>query len=241
MSAALPALGDEAPQELPKDGWWVRYFVTEKYAQTNEERTVKQAYSLVGTATEDGSVCRWVEIKSDRTVNGKEQHDILKFLVPEKDLLESEKPLDGLVRAYRRFDGGEVETMKFNQPLGSPGFVSSADFVWGILFVAFPGPQRKSMLIAEEKVVDYQRGRLNVVEGRSGTRVATRLALTNGEKQTQNLHFTVWNHPDVSPAFAASKSRLEYLRDDKPRSSMTSEWTVEDFGSDAKSALPEHN
>src|SRR5260370_37737295 len=99
---------DEAPKMLPKDGWWVRYFVTMNFGQPNDEQTIKRKYSLVGTVTENDQKCRWVEMKSVQSVNGKEQTDIIKFLVPEKELLESEKPLESLIRAWRQLDGGQA-------------------------------------------------------------------------------------------------------------------------------------
>jgi hypothetical protein len=240
ISIALPAFADEPPAKLPSDGWWVRYFAIEK-SQGREEWTLKHTFSLVGTTTENDRLCRWVELNSVQVINGTEKREIVKFLVPEQELLGSEKPLDSLVRAWQKLEDGQVELLKFNQPLGLPGFAASADFVYGIRFVIFPGPQQKSKLIAEERVIDFQRGRLKVAEGRSGTFIATRRALTTGQKQTFHLDFTVWNHHDLSPGFVALKSRLELSRDDKVGAAVISEWTVEDFGVDAKSALPDNN
>jgi hypothetical protein len=241
LTAGSAAPAEETPAKLPKDGWWVRYFVTMRDDGNNEERTSKRTYSLVGTAAENGERCRWLEMKSVQTVNGKEQTDILKFLVPEKELLEGEKPLDRLVRAWRKIDDGDVEEQKFNQPLGVRGSVASADFVWGREMVIFPGPQRKTTAVDEKTLVEYQQGRLELTKARVGKHVATRQALTAVQKQTFVLDFTVWNHPTVAPGFAAAKTRFEYLRDDVPRAAGTAEWVIEDFGMDAKSALPENS
>src|SRR5579872_5962731 len=87
----------DPPATLPADGWWIRYFVTTKYLGSDDAITMKRTYSLVGTASENGQKCRWVEMKSVETVNGKERIDVLKFLVPEKALLENDKPLDNLI------------------------------------------------------------------------------------------------------------------------------------------------
>src|SRR5262245_47669881 len=113
----LPTSADEAPTKLPKDGWWVRYFVTMNGEGINDNVIIKRTYSLVGTTTENGEKCRSVEMKTVQMVNGKEQTDVIKFLVPERELLESEKPLEGLLRAWRRIDDGTVEEQKFNQPV----------------------------------------------------------------------------------------------------------------------------
>ena len=44
-NGALPA--GEAPEKLPEDGWWVRYYVTMKRPKANHEITMKRTYSLV--------------------------------------------------------------------------------------------------------------------------------------------------------------------------------------------------
>jgi hypothetical protein len=236
-SSVLPAV--DSTTQLPKDGWWVRYFVT-MTREGNEDVTVKRTYSLVGTTTENGEKCRWVEIKSVQPINGKEQTDVIKFLIPERELLGGEKPLDSLVRAWRQVDDGPVEEQKFNQPLGVAGMVASADFGWGRDLVIFPGPQRKSKLAAGKKVVDFQQGRLEIGEGWVGKHVATRKALTNGEKQEFSTDFTVWNDATVAPACAAMHERIEYRRNDMLIRTITVELVIEDFGIDAKSTLPEN-
>jgi len=238
-SSVLPAV--DSTTQLPKDGWWVRYFVT-MTREGIEDITTKRTYSLVGTTTENGEKCRWVEIKSVQLINGKEQTNTMKFLIPEKELLDGEKPLESLVRAWRQFDDGPVEEQKFNQPLGVAGSVVSADFAWGRDLMVFPGPQRKSQLSAEKekRVIEYQQGRLETGEGRTGQHVAARRALTNGEKQEFTTDFTVWNHATVAPACAAMRQRIEYRRNDALIRTITEELVIEDFGMDAKSTLPEN-
>jgi hypothetical protein len=241
LVATCAVLADDGPAKLPADGWWVRYYITSRREGTNDDIIIKRTYSLVGTSTENGEKCRWVEMNSEQTFNAKERKEILKFLIPGKELLESEKPLNSLVRAWGKFDDEPVEELKFNQPLGVRGSVASADFVWGRDMVILPGPQRKATLVNERKVVEYQQGRLEMTEGRTGKHVATRQAVTVVQKQTVALEFTVWNHTSLAPAFAAAKTRFEILIDDAPRAADVSEWVIEDFGTDAKSAMPDKN
>jgi hypothetical protein len=241
LLATSLALAEDAPAKLPGDGWWVRYYVTMRREGTNDDAIMKRTYSLVGTTMENGEKCRWVEMKTVQMVNGNEQTDVLKFLIREKALLEAERPLESLVRAWRKIDDGAIEEQKFNQPLGAAGSVFSADYGWGRDMVIFPGPQRTTTAVNERRVVEYQRGRLELAEGRAGKHVATRRALTVVQKQTVALEFTVWNEPSLAPAFAAAKTRFEILIDDAPRAAFVDEWVIEDFGTDAKSALPENN
>ncbi len=241
LVATCAAFADDGPAKLPADGWWVRYYVTMRREGTNDDGILKRTYSLVGTSIVNGENCRWVEMKTVQMVNGNEQTDILKFLVPEKALLEAEKPLESLVRAWRKIDDGAVTEQKFNQPLGAAGSVASADFGWGRDMVIFPGPQRKTTAVKEKKAIEYQQGRLEVAEGRAGKHVATRRALTSGQKQTIAFEYTIWNHATVAPGFCAAKTRYEILIDDAPKAAGVGEWVIEDFGTDAKSALPENN
>jgi hypothetical protein len=91
LVATSVALAEDAPAKLPADGWWVRYFVTTRREGTNDETIMKRTYSLVGTSTENGEKCRWIEMNSVLTINGKERKEILKFLLPEKQLLEDDR------------------------------------------------------------------------------------------------------------------------------------------------------
>lgn len=230
---------DEAPAKLPEDGWWVRYYVT--FQQGAGESTFKRTYSLVGTTTENDQKCRWVEMKTVETMNGKESTDIIKFLIPEKELLEGEKPLESLLRCWRRTGDGPAESKRFSQPLGATGFASSADFAFGRDFVVFPGPRKKFMAVDERKIVEYQQGRLEIAEGQASQHAVTRRALTSGEKQAYTMAFTVWNDARLAPAVAALTARIEHERDGALIRTITMEFVIEDFGTDAKSALPENN
>jgi hypothetical protein len=235
---------EEEPAKLPKDGWWVRYVVTGNDQGNNDESPMKCTYSLVGSANENGQLCRWIEVKSDRTFDGKKQVDTLKFLVPEKELLQSEKPLNSLVRCWRRIDDGDPGQMTFGQPAGVAGTYSSvwsADFAFGRDLIIFPGPQQKLKPVDEQKVIDYQRGRFDVRAGRAGKFFAARRSMPDGRKQSIALDFIVWNDPAVAPGFAAAKTTVDVRVDDVTVLAGTSEWTIEDFGIDAKSAMPDNN
>lgn len=238
LVAACTAVAEVTPAKLPADGSWVRYFVTMRRAGTNDDIIIKLTYSLVGTSMENGDKCRWVEIKSIFPNNHTE---VFKFLISEKELLEGERPMNSLIRGWRKFDDEPAEEQKFNQGLGRRGFAGDADFYFGNYMIIFPGPQQKAKVIEEKRVIEYQQGRLELVDARAGKRVASRQAVTVAQKQTFQTDFTVWNHPTLTLGSVVGKMRVQVLFDDidVPNRAFTEDLTVEDFGSDAKSALPE--
>jgi hypothetical protein len=149
--------------------------------------------------------------------------------------------MNSLVRAWRKFDDEPAEEQKFNQGPGGRGFGGNADYYFGHHMIMFPGPQQKAQVIEEKRLVEYQQGRLELGEARAGKRVASRQAVTVAQKQTIQTDFTVWNHPTVSAGFVAGKTRVQVLFDDVPNRAFAEELTIEDFGTDAKSAIPESN
>ncbi len=234
-----PMRAAEPTVELPKDGTWVRYVVNVRREDTMEEWTSRRRFALVGTVVENERTCRWVESEETRTINGKEEdRSVVKWLIPEQDLLLAERPMETLIRAW--IDDVPPIEWKFNVQPDFPGVSSSADHACGRDVVMFPGPQRKTKPIAEGKVVEFQRGRLEIVEGRTGKHVSTRRA-ANGREGTFELEYTVWNHPAVPLGFAASNQRTMLRLDGIAARTISSEWTLEDFGTDAKSALPDNN
>jgi hypothetical protein len=236
--ADRPLQADETPAKLPKDGWWVRYFHTLKLQ--DREISSRRTYAFVGTAVERDCTCRWMEMQTVEIIDGHEVTDILKFLVPEKALLESERPLDGLIRCWRKFGDEQVEQVRFNTPLGERGLSFSADYAWGRDFTLFPGPQQKSKAVEEPRTIEYQRGRLEIETAQRFRRIASRRALTNGEKQEYSDEFTVWKDRSVTPAFAAATDRVQQHRDDALVRTFAIEFVLDDFGTDAKSALPDN-
>jgi hypothetical protein len=243
LIALSVAPADDVPAKLPADGWWVRYFVRMKSEQKNEEWTFKCIYSLVGTTTENDQRCRWVEMKSVPVIDGNEQPaTVVKFLIPEKELLESAKPLESLVRAWQKDADGAVQALKFRQPVGAGGFAGSADFYFGSDLAMFSGLQQRCRTVAEKKIVEYQQGRLEAAAARAFEHSATRRALTNGDKQEFNSEFTLWDHPSVpAPGFAALRHRHEYRRNEMLVQTTVGDFEIEDFGMHAKSELPENH
>ena len=235
-------IAEEAQAKLPKDGWWVRYYVMMKTDQPNDTWTVKRTYSLVGTVIENGQKCRWIEMKSLRSTDGKEETDIIKFLIPEKDLWESDKPLDYLVRAWQKLDGGAVEEVQFDQPSRRRRRRHQRRLrVGSRTWLSFQARKGKRVLKKSGKSSNTSRADWRSLGGGTGRMSRCEESPTSGEKHAFNTAFTVWNHATVLPACAAMRQRIEYRRNDVLLLTTIKELVVEDFGTDAKSALPDNS
>lgn len=235
------ANAEEAAAKLPADGWWARYFVSMKRDGNNDEQTMKRTYSLVGTATENDMTCRWVEMKTVTMVGDKDRVEIVKFLIPEKELLESDQPLVRLVRCWSKTDDGMVKALSFDPPRGDGVNPQSADGRFGKELLIFPGMRQKAELVDKEKVVDYQQGRLQVAQGREGKRVSKVVGSPRAQGLSFVLDYTIWTDPAVAPGFAAARTRYATVVNEMVRTARNDEWVIEDFGKDAKSELPENN
>ena len=90
--SSVPVRGEDRLPELPKDGTWVRWQCETEFSG-NKESTGPVTLSLVGTVIDDGEQSRWLEIKREnRQIFGITQ--LLKVLIPEKDILKSDRPFE---------------------------------------------------------------------------------------------------------------------------------------------------
>jgi hypothetical protein len=234
---------EDVTAKLPEDGWWSRYSVTTKEDREGniDESTIKYTYSLTGTVTENGEKCRWVETKFSGFYGGKDRTQITKLLVPEKDMLEKEHPLNRLVRGWTKVDDAAAREIRVEPP--EPGANGNANRFYETQMVIFPGPRHKLEIADTSKVIEYQRGRLKINEGRKGkidimTTGRGRLA---SQILTSHTEFTVWTDPAVRLGLAAATFRKTTSINNVLRLSRDDDWVIDDFGSDAKSELPEDN
>jgi hypothetical protein len=219
---------EEANAELPPDGWWVQYVVTTKgelKGGRSLEQTMKRRFSLVGTVTENRVKCRWVEIKSVGRVAGEEHVQINKLLVPETDLLESERPLNNLVRWWRQNNDHVVRSTTGRARL----LLTNEMFI-------FPGLRQNSEIIDKQNAVEFQERRLQIAQGSKGS-----IEQKADESLTYNFEFTVWHHSAVPLGFAAAKTRKTTRVNGELQSSRDDEWVIDDFGTGATSELPEND
>src|SRR6185369_6713973 len=153
---------------------------------------------------------------------------IAKILVPEKDLVESDRPFESAVRLIRRgTDGAETSIDCQTSKLGcrllehlffwTPGMLKGA--------TAGDGPA---------KDIEYQNGRLKNAHSFTGKRTLRRNKI-DGEA-TESYRYAIWLHPDAALGFAEARIESEVVRGENRRSYL-SIYRIQDFGSGAKSEI----
>lgn len=101
----MPAVvqADGLLYQLPEDGAWASFDLTLTFnPDRDNERTLEgwMKMSSVGTATENGEPCRWIEIKLTFNDGNQDRTLISKVLIPKEQLAEGKSPLEHIVRGW---------------------------------------------------------------------------------------------------------------------------------------------
>ena len=233
---SLDAQAQEQTTKLPEDGWWIRYLSVKKekiIGSRDQEFTRKETYSLVGTVKENGETCRWIEVNSVYLAREKENVVIRKFLVPEKDLLERERPHEALKRAWSKVNEFDVREVNVGREINS----------YDTQLIIFPGMWEKADRVDTEKVVDYQQGRLTILQA-GVLNVTLPVNRSRNGVQLQRKHiieYTTWFDRKTAPVFSAASIQTKSYRNDELEATFEEEMIIQDSGFDAKSQLPDNN
>ena len=94
--------------------------------------------------------------------------------------------------------------------------------------------------MGEAQRVDYQDGQLHCDSGFTGRYEAEHRATTTGNVYTFRTDYSIWSHAGVPIGLAAARIKVAVFKNGEPlRPLTTAEWSMEDFGTDAVSALPD--
>jgi hypothetical protein len=220
---------EERSVVLPKDGSWVRCEFEVIAPPTKLASTV--TLSIVGSAVENETRCRWVEVKSvfpkgqiPRFPDG--GTFLTKMLISEQDLLENADPSKRSQRAWVRKPGEPQAEQTKVLP------VSKNLMLWA------PGVRRTLTETTDEKSIDYQSGQLKSARAWTGTQT-----VENQDRKSQfKSTYTVWMHPDLPMGFAEAEivNDITYTNGDAPHQ-QRHVFRIIDAGNDAKSELPDNN
>lgn len=246
LFSRLSALAEDHPVKLPEDGWWIRYTTTttqELNGQVTEsEWKCKLTYSLVGTTTEDGEKYRWVELEDicplGVKAKGRVSTVVSKFLVAEKNLLESEHALERSKRAWSKVNRAVPYSLDIGQAKVWAGNNPN--------LMIFPGLWQKSESVQIERIVDFQQGKLTLTRARtrnvSMPDVIYRPRIGGFQANPNSaVEYTAWFDRATAPVFSAAKVRRNIDENDASKGAIEDEIVLEDFGTGAKSKLPDNN
>ncbi|MFQ5733332.1 MAG: hypothetical protein ACE5KM_15430 [Planctomycetaceae bacterium] len=218
-------------QTLPKDGTWTRYYMEMKSERPMQMMTGTFTLRSVGSVTENGEKCRWVEMQMEGERDGKKEKGAFKFLVKEKDFKPGSKSVPEIVRGWiQNKADGEVKELTDQE--------KSPD---GMMVIFFGGHRKDVKKLKKEKVIDYQKGQLKITTGTTGT-----LELKPAPNAPAGFKYTVtqsvWPHKNVPFGTAAMEVQMEIKIKDMIASKMKMTFSVQDHGTggeQAKSALPD--
>lgn len=195
---------------LPEDGAWVEYHTTLKFDTT--ETIGKVVLRSVGTESFAGKDCRWIEIEMTA---GDDPRQIVKMLIPEENLAAGFDPVDHAVKVWRKT--GEEDPEQIENAAVDLSFVGAM----------LHAPVKESEKLPEREFA-WQRGTFKASGGR-GTRPI-------GDRLEGTLTASTWK--DAKVPFGVAGIRV-VIKPEKSTSVLRLEMSVNDFGKDAKSALPD--
>lgn len=230
-----PSHADGLIDRLPEDGSWVRYHMTMTGSLPVEmDAAGTLTIKSVGEASEGERKCRWLEIEFEAEMMGRKEHVVFKLLVPEANFEKKKgkepKPADPtgeFVRAWFRESGGEIKEVTPDDPQAHG------------LSIFLGGPLKNRAKLDEPRTVQYQKGQLTCKAAYTGDLQIRHVGAPVGF--TQEIKATCWPHEKVPSGTAASRIEAVMKRDGMEQARFEIEFILEDFGTGAKSELPDHN
>ena len=184
----------------------------------------------VGTTTEGGAKCRWIEMHMDGKRDGMKEGGVFKLLFKESDFAgvkKAPKIMRGWVQ--NKIDG-EIKELGEDEKDAH-----------GMIGIFFGGNGKTRKPLKTERVIDYQKGQLKIAKGTKES-----LDVKPPGPAPEGLKFnatqSVWKHKSMPFGTAAMTIEMEISVKDVLSTRMTMKFTVKDHGTggkNAKSALPE--
>lgn len=234
--------------QLPEPGSWVKFLLSQEGSEGNGTLTVK----MLDVVPETNGPYRRIEFDWLIELGHDKQRVVTQYLLSEKSLLTQKTPFDSLkeIRTVTfngsRLDEGPIlESEVSTPPVDGETKENLNSFGWEFLF---PGPRLEREIEQIELEVEYQHGKLmcprklTVVQ----TSDLSHLVAANADvdKYFRQTNFQIWLHSKVPFGIAHFEQRRTDIGHDEggkvlgvdPQPLMT--WTLNDFGTGAKSSLP---
>ncbi|MBW3539746.1 MAG: hypothetical protein KY476_05705 [Planctomycetes bacterium] len=206
--------------KLPEDGVWAQYDLKMEPPRGDEEPLVEGSFRMasVGSTTENGEKCRWIEMVIDIQHRGRAHKTIAKVLFPEKQLAEGKQPVEHIVRGWLK--EGEREVHNVTEDLGPMP-----------AFLAGPLEDKKKL---KPVTLDTPLGKLDC-EGVTGTTAWDE----SGHTDTATIETRLNDKAPFGVVTSTIAMKREQNGNVRDRGKLV--FTLTKTGTDAKSELPDQN
>jgi hypothetical protein len=227
LMLGFDSVADEPAVKWPREGSWANYHVLTK-TDRGEESAGKMTLKSLNKTTVDAVPCRWFE--SEYVAQAEPWHERRKFLVPERAVDSSERPLDEVLRNLQRDNAAAVAA------------VSPEAHAWmptDVLY--FPGFLKNAKRVDDPRTVKYQRGEWQIPQAHVGTYRWWRKGKPPEESSVWETTYRVWLHPDLPVGFAHAATTLKLIVEGKEVRTWQQEFALQEFGDHALPAIVEES
>jgi hypothetical protein len=207
-----PLRADGLLYQLASDGAWVK-FQGELTDRSGAVRPIEVVLKSVGRMDDVDNPQRWIELKAP----AEDQTQIIKLLIPEKELKEGADPIANVVRGWRRVAGESAKGLSHGR-----GFWQQV-LLAGALHNVQP---------LEKALVESKLGRLECA-GLTG-----QATVREDDGYELALSYEVRRHPKAPFGVVACRIQCDVSKNGKPTGTTTIDLYLSDFGTDAESELP---
>lgn len=213
---SVQARADGLFLKLPKDGAWAEYRVT--IGTKGGEHVGSLRVSSVGQTSREGEVCRWIEFRLSLPQNDKIVTDIVKILVPEKELVEGGHPFTHMRSIWHQVNDQpacRIDTLRKPR----------VELVGLLLSEPIPGRveiEGKS-LICNQQLFDCKGQRRRNERSQGPVEIS--------------MNYDSWSHPGTPFGVAAIRVRATASRDAEIVADAGAELSITRFGDGATSQL----
>lgn len=216
--------------QLPPDGHWASYAIEDTVTDADGTKTTvtgELIVSSVGVETVNGKPCRWIEI----AVLFDGGYDVIdhidKLLIPEESLQKGKQPLKQVYKLHRQY-GKDRRILRIEDREKLQQLPDKANTA---LRMFLHGPYKEWQHVPDE-VIESKLGEQNC-EGIRATETTKRRNISD------DAEYIIRLHPEAPFGVVQWKVHRKIERDGQPDGTIDHELTLSDFGTGAKTALPD--
>jgi hypothetical protein len=213
---------------------WARNQLDWERVDNGQTESATVTISIVGSVLEGTEPCRWIELKYEVADGGETGTLLQKLLISEKGLLESNNPMEHVLRTWTCFND---EPARLKDPR------LNNDSVIGPLLLWAPGGIATARKAGPSRDIEYQRGVLKGASSRSQKVILPETNIDGKVVLKRSRTFTIQMHGSLPIGLAEAQvdDELFDVEMTTVRARQISKYFLQDFGSGATTKLPNNN